>query len=59
MQGQNGIADTPLWMQFADWILPLMLLSSEDAHGRTAVEVTSNTAASSPHLEAPAPPAVA
>ena len=46
-------------MQFADWILPLMLLSSEDAHGRTAVEVTSNTAASSPHLEAPAPPAVA
>jgi len=46
-------------MQFADWILPLMLLSSEDAHGRTAVDVTSNTAASSPHLEAPAPPAVA
>ena len=45
-------------MQFADWILPLMLLSSEDAHGRTAVDVTSN-AASSPHLEAPVPPVIA
>lgn len=41
-------------MQFADWILPLMLLSSEDAHGRTAADVTSD----SPHPEAPVPPGI-
>jgi len=27
-------------MQFADWLLPLLLLTSGDPHGRSAVTVT-------------------
>jgi hypothetical protein len=27
-------------MQFADWILPLLLLTADDPHGRTANDLT-------------------
>jgi hypothetical protein len=37
-------------MQFADWVLPLLLLTADDPHGRTANDLTLTP------LPAPPPP---
>jgi hypothetical protein len=43
-------------MQFADWILPLLLLTADDPHGRTASDMALAPQPVSP-LPATLPPA--